>query len=72
MSNAKNYKEQGGDKWVVKGTLEISEGGQFLLAGKEFKRASAQTNSEAATILELKSDLNALLTKLRAAGLIAT
>lgn len=25
--NGKNYMEQGGDKWVIGGTLEIKEGG---------------------------------------------
>ena len=70
MSNVKNYSEQGGDKWVVGGTLEISSGGQLLLEETPLARAANQADSTATTIADLKTDFNALLAKLQAAGLM--
>ena len=66
----KNYAEQGGDKWVVKGILEITAEGQLSLNGIPLTRTANQEDSTAATIAELKADLNALLDKLRVAGLM--
>ena len=71
MSNVKNYTEQGGDKTVIGGTLEITSGGTLTFEGSEFKPAESQENSTATTIAELKSDFNALLAKLKTAGLMA-
>ena len=70
MSNVKNYSEQGGDKWVVGGTLEVTAEGQLLLDGIPLVRAANQADSTATTIADLKGDLNALLAKLQAAGLM--
>ena len=70
MSNVKNYAEQGGDKWVVGGTLEVTAEGQLLLDGIPLARASTQADSTATTIADLKGDFNALLAKLQAAGLM--
>ena len=70
MSNVKNYSEQGGDKWVVGGTLEVTAEGQLLLDGIPLVRAATQADSTAATIADLKADFNALLAKLQAAGLM--
>lgn len=72
MNNTKNYNEQGGEKLVIGGTLEITTDGQFILKGTELTRADAQVDSVATTIAELKSDFNALLLKLRNAGFIAS
>ena len=66
----KNYAEQGGAKWVVGGTLEITEEGQLTLGGVPLTRAAAQTQSAATTIADLKTDFNALIAKLQAAGLM--
>ncbi len=66
----KNYAEQGGDKWVVSGTLEIKAEGELVLDGVPITRVLQQDNSDATTIAELKSDFNALLTKLQNAGLM--
>ena len=33
MSNVKNYAEQGGDKWVVTGSLDIAGEGKLLVQG---------------------------------------
>lgn len=70
MSNVKNYAEPGGDKWVVSGTLELTAEGQLLLSGTPLERAANQADSTATTIADLKTDVNALLAKLQAAGLM--
>ena len=70
MSNVKNYSEQGGGKWVVGGTLEVTAEGQLLLDGVPLARAANQADSTATTIADLKADFNALLAKLQAAGLM--
>ena len=70
MSNVKNYSEQGGDKWVVGGTLEVTAEGQLLLDAAPLERAEKQADSTATTIADLKGDFNALLAKLQAAGLM--
>lgn len=70
MSNIKNYAEQGGEKWIVSGTLEITADGQILLDGTPLTRASHQDDSTASTIADLKADFNALLSKLQTAGLM--
>ena len=105
----KNYTEQGGDKLVIGGTLEIKEGASVTgittativdnltssdtdkaLSAKQGKAlkdtadalalvvggkltatiADNQAASEAATVAGLKDDLNALLVKLKAAGIM--
>ena len=71
MSNIKNYTEQGGGRWVVNGTLEIGGEGELILGGKAIAPAANQADSTATTIAELKTDFNALLSKLQAAGLMA-
>lgn len=65
--NAKNYTEQGGDKTVIGGTLEIKEGASVT----GLPAAENQADSEATTIAGLVTDFNALLAKLKAAGLMA-
>lgn len=72
MSNVKNYSEQGGEHWVVEGELEIVAGGKLTFEGKELKPAENQADSEATTIAALKDDFNALLEKLKAAGLMGS
>nr|DAM66434.1 MAG TPA: Head fiber protein [Caudoviricetes sp.] len=67
--NVKNYTEQGGEKTVIGGILEIAEGATVTgLAG--IPKAENQADSIATTIADLKSDFNALLSKLKAAGLM--
>jgi hypothetical protein len=70
MSNVKNYHEQGGGKWVVKGELELAGDGRLLFNGTELKPAPGQTDSKASTVAALKEDFNALLGRLFAAGLM--
>lgn len=70
MSNVKNYTEQGGEKTVIGGTLEITSEGKFILKGSELKLVQSQTLSSASTVDDLKNEFNALLTKLKAAGIM--
>ncbi|TDT71534.1 head fiber protein [Hypnocyclicus thermotrophus] len=72
--NAKNYTEQGGEKTVIGGTLEIS-GTLEIKEGAAISglpKAEMQADSTAEDISSLVTDFNALLTKLKAAGFIAT
>lgn len=64
--NAKNYTEQGGEKTVIGGTLEIKDGA--VVTGLPV--LDNQTASTAATVEDLVTDFNALLTKLKTAGLM--
>ena len=68
--NTKNYTEQGGEKTVIGGTLEIKEGASVTGLPTPTV-AENQQNSTATTIAALKEDFNALLGKLKAAGLMA-
>ena len=69
--NAKNYTEQGGEKTVIGGTLEILEGASVTGFPSSFTPAENQSDSTATTIAGLVVDFNALLAKLKAAGLMA-
>jgi hypothetical protein len=64
--NTKNYTEQGGEKTVIGGTLEIKDGA--VVTGLPV--LDNQAASTAATVEDLVTDFNALLTKLKAAGLM--
>lgn len=72
MSNVKNYSEQGGEKWVVGGELQIATGGKLIFEGVEFKPAQTQADSTASTVEGAVADLNSLITKLKAAGIMAS
>lgn len=67
MYNTLNYTEQGGDKTVIGGTLEIKSGATLI----GLPEAAAQADSTATDAAGLVTDFNALLAKLRAAGLMA-
>ena len=69
--NTKNYTEQGGEKTVIGGTLEIKEGASVTGLPSSFTPAENQSDSTATTIAGLVIDFNALLAKLKAAGLMA-
>ena len=69
--NGKNYAEQGGDKWVIGGTLEIKEGASVTgLPAAVVPQAANQADSVATDVPTLVSDFNGLLAKLKAAGLM--
>ncbi len=67
MSSVKNYTEQGGERTVIGGTLEIMAGGQVVGL---FTPAAFQADSTATTIAGLVTAFNSLLAKLKAAGLM--
>ena len=69
--NAKNYTEQGGEKTVIGGMLEILEGASVTGLPSQFTPAENQSDSTATTIAGLVVDFNALLVKLKTAGLMA-
>ncbi len=68
--NTKNYTEQGGDKTVIGGALEIKEGATVTGLPSSFTPLENQIKSTAEDITSLVSDFNALLSKLKAAGLM--
>jgi len=71
MSNVKNYTEQGGEKTVIGGTLDVAAGGKLTFAGTELKPAANQADSTASTVAGIVADFNGLLAKLVAAGLMS-
>lgn len=64
--NTKNYTEQGGEKTVIGGTLEIKD--EATVVGLSL--IENQSASTATTIEDLVTDFNALLSKLKTAGLM--
>lgn len=72
--NAKNYTEQGGEKTVIGGALEISGTLQIkegaLILGLPV--AETQAESTAEDVASLVTDFNALLAKLKVAGFIGS
>ncbi len=70
--NTKNHREQGGERTVIEGELVIAEGGKLLFNDEELKPAAFQDASTASTVAGAVADLNALITKLKAAGLMAS
>lgn len=68
--NTKNYTEQGGEKTVISGELAVTAEGKVTFEGSELKPAAVQADSVAADAAALVTDFNALLAKLKAAGLM--
>lgn len=64
--NTKNYTEQGGCKTVIGGELEFKEGARVT----GFPSAANQPASGAGTVALLRDDFNALLVKLKEAGIV--
>ena len=64
--NAKNYTEQGGEKTVIGGVLEIKVGASVT----GLPVLENQPDSKATDVTGLVTDFNALLAKLKAAGLM--
>jgi hypothetical protein len=64
--NTKNYTEQGGEKTVIGGTLEIKD--EATVVGLSL--IENQSKSTSTTIEDLVTDFNDLLSKLKTAGLM--
>ena len=67
--NTKNYTEQGGEKTVIRGTRDCPRR-KIKLCWDRIQNRNTQTDSTATTIADLKADFNALLAKLKTAGLM--
>ena len=65
--NSKNYMDQGGEKWIIGGTLEVLPGASVT----GLPAAENQADSTATDVAGLVTDFNALLAKLKAVGLMA-
>ena len=75
MHLTKNYNTDGGDRTVIGGTLEFAEGAEvknFPGGGSEGDKAENQSASTATAVAGLKNDFNALLVKLKEAGIMAS
>ncbi|WP_026561391.1 head fiber protein [Bacillus sp. J37] len=70
MSNVKNYTEQGGNRTVIGGELDITPEGKLAFDGTPLSPAALQADSTAVDVAGLVTDFNALLAKLKAAGLM--
>ena len=71
----RNYTAHGGKETVVGGKLTFLpgaevEGLEVLLSSAQPKQLPAQADSVATTVVAIKDDFNALLAKLRSAGLM--
>ena len=66
--NTKNYTEQGGDVTHFGGKVIFEDGCE--VEGNSFTPAANQADSTATTVAALKDEFNALLTKLKTAGLM--
>ena len=69
----KNYNTDGGDRTVIGGTLEFGEGAEvknFPGGGPEGGKVENQSASTATAVAGLKNDFNALLVKLKDAGIM--
>ena len=66
--NTKNYTEQGGDVTHFGGKVIFEEGCE--VEGNSFTPVANQADSTATTVAALKDEFNALLTKLKTAGLM--
>ena len=62
--STKNYTEQGGEKTVIGGTLEIKKGASV----KGHPAAENQAASTATTVESIKDNMNGLLLKLKDSG----
>lgn len=75
MANTKNFREQGGEKWVVGGVLDIASGGSITAGGTQ-AAAIADVTAVSGTYVKAEIDaivgaVNDALEALRGAGIIA-
>ena len=70
MYNTPNYTEQGGDRTVIGGELDVT--GTLKLDGDEMSVIPAFSLSTATTVSGIKTDFNLLLNAMSSAGFIKT
>lgn len=74
-SSTRNYQAHGGNEWIVGGKLTflpgaVVEGAKGLFDPAPAAKLPFVAESEAATVAALREDFNALLTVLKAAGIM--
>lgn len=72
MYNTKNYAEQGGDRWVIGGELDIPTGGKITANGVQAAAIANHADPATATAADIATKQNQILAALRGAGIIAT
>ena len=70
MSNVKNYIEQGGEKTVIGGELNVAAGGKISKAGTQANHIADITNE--ATGTQIATAVNAILAALEGVGILKT
>ena len=68
--NTKNYNEQGGEKTVINGQIEITQLGKLTFDEVELKPCELVADSTASTVADVVTDFNNLLAGLKAAGIM--
>ena len=76
MPNTKNYREQGGDKWVIGGTLEVKDtatvtglpegGGEYTLPAATASVIGGVKAASNVTALEANAELSDVITGVNA------
>lgn len=70
MSNVKNYIEQGGEKTVIGGELNIASGGKITAAGTQANHIADIANDADGTAIA--TAVNAILKALEDVGILAS
>lgn len=70
MSNVKNYIEQGGEKTVIGGELNIASGGKITAAGTQANHIADIANDANGTVIA--TAVNAILAALEGVGILKT
>lgn len=70
MSNVKNYIEQGGEKTVIGGELNIAAGGKITAAGTQADHVADIANDANGTVIA--TAVNAILAALEGVGILKT
>lgn len=70
MSNVKNYIEQGGEKTVIGGELNIASGGKITAAGTQANHIADIANDANGTAIA--TAVNAILKALEGVGILKT
>lgn len=70
MSNVKNYIEQGGEKTVIGGELNIASGGKITKDGTQAKHIADIANTADGTAIA--TAVNAILAALEGVGILKT
>lgn len=72
MYITKNYTENGGNKTVIGGELDIATGGKITANGVQAVAIADHVTPATATSTEIATKQNVILAALRGAGIIAT